>query len=188
MGCTGTSYLRGSWQPHVCFITKETWLCLDMEHHTGPFWGEFSNTTILQHIKHILSCAIFYCDTFCIYEHKKEWKKAPEMTWYVVLATRIFSLTYSKLSKIISRKYTMPETTFMVIISSRNSVRVSKAYKVSDWNSHKQRNFWNTQILENSRSIVKHHKGTKRFRIFCNETAQAAVNDNNDSVVYLLWF
>ena len=46
-----------------------------------------------------------------------------------------------ELSKIISRKYTMPEIPFMVGISSWNFVRVPKA-----WNSHKKFDFCNIQI------------------------------------------
>ena len=53
----------------------------------------------------------------------------------------VVSLTFRVLSKIISRKYTMPETTFMVRISSWNYARVPKA-----WNSHRKYDFCNTQI------------------------------------------
>ena len=40
----------------------------------------------------------------------------------------VVSLTFRKLSKIISRKYTVPEITFMVRISSRNFVSMPKAW------------------------------------------------------------
>ena len=39
----------------------------------------------------------------------------------------VVSLTFRELSKIISRKYTIPEITFMVKISSWNFERVPKA-------------------------------------------------------------
>ena len=58
----------------------------------------------------------------------------------------VVSLRFRELSKIISWKYTMPETTFMLRISSWNFARVPKAwlwhtYKVSAWNYHKKYDF-----------------------------------------------
>ena len=58
-------------------------------------------------------------------------------------ALGVVSLMFSELSKIISLKYTMPEITFIVRISSWNFVQTDK---VSAWNSHKKYDFWNTQI------------------------------------------
>ena len=73
---------------------------------------------------------------------------------------RAISLTFHKLSEIISWKYTMLEIIFMVRISSWNFVRVPKASllgsctkKVLTWNFHNKYNFWNTQI---SRDFVNH--------------------------------
>ena len=61
------------------------------------------------------------------------------------------SLTFHDISKIISRKYTMPEITFTVRISSWNSVCVPKAWRWAhvqsfSLNSHKDYDFCNTQI------------------------------------------
>ena len=57
----------------------------------------------------------------------------------------VVSLTFRDLSKIIPRKYTKREMTFMVRISSWNFVHVPKAfghtYKVSAGNSHKKYDF-----------------------------------------------
>ena len=52
----------------------------------------------------------------------------------------VVSLTLRELSKIISRKYTMPEITFMVRISRWKHCTVPFGYKckVSAWNSHKK--------------------------------------------------
>ena len=63
--------------------------------------------------------------------------------------SRVFSLNFRELSKIISRKYTILKITFIVRISGWNFVRVPKPmhrYKVSAWNSHKNYDFCNTQI------------------------------------------
>ena len=43
---------------------------------------------------------------------------------YMVMYQGAVSLTFRELSKIISRKYTTPEITFMVRISNQNFVRV----------------------------------------------------------------
>ena len=72
---------------------------------------------------------------------------------------RVVSLTFHVLSKIISRKYTIPETIFMVRISSWNFACVPKAwhtYTVSTWNSHKKYDSaihqFRENILESSRT------------------------------------
>ena len=52
---------------------------------------------------------------------------AMSMPWPLMILG-VVSLTFCELSKIISRRYTMPEMTFMVRISSWNFVRVPKAW------------------------------------------------------------
>ena len=60
------------------------------------------------------------------------------LKWYYTQTLGVVvSLTFRKLSKIISRKYTTPEITFMMSISSWNFGRVH-TYKVSAWNCHKK--------------------------------------------------
>ena len=61
----------------------------------------------------------------------------------------VVSITVSELSKIISRKYTMPEITFIVRMSSWNFVRFGHTYIASSWNAHKFRE----NILESSRNV-----------------------------------
>ena len=75
----------------------------------------------------------------------------------------VVSLTFRELSEIISQKYTIPENTFILRISSWNFVRVPKAWlwahlKIWAWNSHQKYDFCNTHksrenILENLQSV-----------------------------------
>ena len=67
------------------------------------------------------------------------------------------SRTFRELSKISLRKYTMPEITFMVIISSWNFLHgFGYTYKISAWNSHNKYDYCNTRILwEYFRKLAK---------------------------------
>ena len=74
----------------------------------------------------------------------------------------VVSLTFCELSKIISRKYTKPEMTFMVRISSETLYVCPKhdfwhMYKVSAWNLHRSTKSaihkFRENILESSRNV-----------------------------------
>ena len=66
---------------------------------------------------------------------------------YLILHPRVVSQTFRELCKIISRKYPMPETTFMLKISSRNLVRLHNKVSAWNWNYHQKCDFSNMQIF-----------------------------------------
>ena len=87
-------------------------------------------------------CFLIRCTLFVISVRCVQWV----LSWCAdAESLGAVSLTFCKLSKIISRKYTMSEIIFMVRISSLNFLR-GHTYKISAWNSHKKYDFWNPQI------------------------------------------
>ena len=85
----------------------------------------------------------------------------PTIQWTGPTGT-VVSLTFCELSKIISRKYTKPEMTFMVRISSETLYVCPKhdfwhMYKVSAWNLHRSKisaiHKFRENILESSGNV-----------------------------------
>ena len=83
------------------------------------------------------------------------------LVWWLI-NQGIVSLTFCRLSKIISPKFTMPDITFLLRISGWNFACVLKhgfelTYKIAAWNYHNKYDFCNTQIsreyLESSQNV-----------------------------------